>query len=90
MSEIDILGLAAGSCSTFALAPQALRVIRTREVHQLSLAMLCLMIIGALLWLSYGLVQADVSIILANAIALVFQITMMAVKVADVRRRTNA
>lgn len=73
IDPIDVLGLVAGGFSTFALAPQALKIGRSKKVDQLSLPMLFLMIVGASLWLTYGIVQDDLAIIVANAIALMFQ-----------------
>lgn len=85
MDSVTILGLAAGCCSTFALAPQAIKVWRTQQVHQLSIGMLGLMITGSVLWLSYGLFRADISIIWANAIAMLFISYMLSKKVQDIK-----
>lgn len=82
-----IIGLIAGTCTTFALAPQAWKVYRTGHVTQLSLRMLLLMFIGILLWLTYGTMRADISILWANVVALFFVTYMLIVKVRDVRAR---
>ncbi len=74
---LSILGLVAGGFSTFALAPQAIKIWRTREVDQLSVGMLVLMLVGASLWLVYGVLRADIAIISANAVAIVFQSYMV-------------
>jgi MtN3 and saliva related transmembrane protein len=86
LDAIDLLGIAAGCCSTFALAPQAVKVWKTQQVDQLSIGMLVLMQTGSILWLSYGLFQADVSIIWANAVAFGFILYMLSKKVASMRR----
>jgi MtN3 and saliva related transmembrane protein len=83
---VTILGLVAGCCSTFALAPQAIKVYKTQHVEQLSIGMLGLMFCGACLWLTYGLLRDDVSIIWANAVAFLFITYMGGKKVADIRR----
>ncbi len=90
IEPLDILGLAAGCCSTFALAPQAVKVWKYQKVDQLSLGMLVLMQTGCILWLSYGLFRADISIIWANAVAFCFIIYMLSKKIADDRRRAQA
>lgn len=82
---VTALGLLAGCCSTFALAPQALRVWRTQEVEQLSVGMLWLMITGCILWLTYGLFRMDVSIVWANGVAFIFITYMLTKKVQDIR-----
>lgn len=85
MEGLTILGLAAGCCSTFALLPQAMKVWTTGKVDQISIGMLSLMLTGACLWLTYGLLKMDVSIIWANAVALIFIVYMFTVKVRDMR-----
>ncbi len=85
LDPVTILGLVAGCCSTFALAPQALRVWRTQQVEQLSVGMLWLMISGCLLWLTYGLIRLDISIVWANGVAFVFITYMLGKKLQDIR-----
>lgn len=85
MDATTLIGLIAGTCTTFALAPQALRVYRTGHVDQLSLRMLVLMFVGILLWLTYGTIKQDLSILWANVVALFFVSYMLIVKVRDVR-----
>lgn len=87
IDPLDILGLAAGCCSTFALAPQAVKVWKYHKVDQLSLGMLVLMQTGCILWLSYGLFRADISIIWANAVAFIFIVYMLSKKIVDDRSR---
>ena len=85
LDPVTILGLVAGCCSTFALAPQAMRVWRTQQVEQLSVGMLWLMISGCILWLSYGLIRMDISIVWANGVAFVFITYMLGKKLQDIR-----
>lgn len=85
--DITWIGLIAGTCTTFALAPQAWKVYKTREVSQLSLRMLILMLVGIILWLWYGWLQQDVSILWANVVALFFVSYMLTVKVKDNQHR---
>jgi MtN3 and saliva related transmembrane protein len=80
---ITILGLCAGTCTTFAMAPQAMKVWRTKHVDQLSLRMLVLMFVGIILWLTYGSIIRDLSILWANVIALFFVTYMLVIKVKD-------
>lgn len=84
--DVTWIGLLAGTCTTFALAPQAWKVYKTGEVSQLSLRMLILMIVGIVLWLVYGGIKSDVSILWANVVALFFVTYMLWVKIKDVRR----
>ncbi|MDZ4744849.1 MAG: SemiSWEET transporter [bacterium] len=87
---LSILGLVAGCFSTFALAPQAIKIFRTREVDQLSIGMLVLMLVGASLWLVYGVLRADVAIMFANAVAIVFQSYMLTVCITHQVKKKRA
>ena len=89
MPEFDAtaaLGLIAGTCTTFALAPQAIKVWKSGKVDQLSLGMVSLMSFGTTLWLIYGYIRMDISIIWANAIAILFLSYLLFVKTRDVYR----
>jgi MtN3 and saliva related transmembrane protein len=81
---LTLLGLVAGAFSTFALAPQAWKVWKTGHVTQISLRMLLLMVTGATLWLTYGTLKMDISIVWANAVALIFIVYMLIKKIQDV------
>ncbi len=83
--DVTWIGLLAGTCTTFAMAPQAWKVYRTGQVSQLSLRMLLMMFAGIILWLVYGGLKLDVSILWANVVALFFVSYMLAVKIRSVR-----
>ena len=87
MDATTIIGLAAGTCTTFAMAPQAWKVYKTGHVTQLSLRMLMLMFTGIILWLTYGTIIMDISILWANVVALFFVSYMLVIKIRDVRER---
>jgi len=78
-----LLGLCAGTCTTFAMAPQAWKVFKTKRVDQISLRMLTLMFVGILLWLTYGALKEDISILWANAVAFFFVTYMLIEKIKD-------
>ena len=82
-----ILGIFAACCTTFSFLPQALRVWRTREVEQLSIATLSLMLVGVILWLIYGIFRDDIVIIGANVVAMFFVAYIWSVKVSDMREK---
>ena len=81
-----IIGLCAGTCTTFAMAPQAWKVYKTKHVTQISLRMLILMFTGIVLWLTYGTLIRDLSILWANIVGFFFISYMLVIKVKDVRR----
>lgn len=87
MEIVTIVGLTAGTFTTFAMAPQAYKVYKTGHVTQLSLRMLVLMFAGVLLWLTYGTMIMDISILWANGVNFFFVAYMLVMKVRDLRER---
>ncbi|MCW5695043.1 MAG: SemiSWEET family sugar transporter [Pseudolabrys sp.] len=74
------LGLAAAFCTTVAYAPQALKAWRSRSTADISLSMFLLMVTGIVLWLVYGLLIADVPLIVANGVTLCLAGAILALK----------
>jgi MtN3 and saliva related transmembrane protein len=64
--SIEILGAAAGFCTTFAFIPQLIK-IQKQGGRDLSYGMLIFYLTGVLLWLAYGIFLRAPSVILANA-----------------------
>ncbi len=69
MDYIEILGLLAAFFTTAANIPQAIKVIKTRDVKSLSVLTYTMLFIGMVLWVVYGVIRSDIPIILANAVA---------------------
>ena len=69
MNYIQALGLLAAFFTTIANIPQTIKVIKTRNVKDLSTLTYVMLFIGMILWVFYGIIRSDVPIILANAIA---------------------
>jgi len=66
--NIEIIGLIAAFLTTSAFVPQAVKILKTREVKDVSLTMYLVMFFGICLWFYYGLVRNSISIILANIV----------------------
>lgn len=65
------IGAAAAVCSTASFAPQAWKIIRSRDTASISAKMYSLTVAAFLLWLCYGWLRNDWALILPNAICLV-------------------
>ncbi|WP_131784244.1 SemiSWEET family sugar transporter [Protofrankia symbiont of Coriaria ruscifolia] len=63
---MTILGLVAGALTTGCWLPQLLRSWRTRSAGDISWTYLGVLGLGVTLWLSYGLLTDEMTIILAN------------------------
>ena len=81
MTDINwsaVIGTAGGVCSAMSFLPQMLKV-RRQGGRDLSMAMLALLLSGAILWLAYGLINQATSVVVANVaiIGLVSTTTIM-------------
>jgi MtN3 and saliva related transmembrane protein len=81
MSKIEFLGVAAGCFTTGAFAPQALKILRTRRVDDISMAMYVSFVTGVVLWLVYGIAIQSVSLMLANAVTLLLAGGVLVLKI---------
>ena len=63
---ITVLGLTAGLLTTSCWEPQILRSYRTRSTGDISWAMIAALGSGIVLWLAYGVIVRDTSLIVAN------------------------
>ncbi len=80
-STITIIGLVAAACTTISFAPQAIKIIKTRQTKDLSLAMYLILTMGIFLWLVYGILIKNLPIIIANTITLLFSSTILILKI---------
>ncbi len=71
MNPVTLLGLIAGTLTTFAFVPQVIKTWKTKSAGDLSIGTMSLICTGVLLWLIYGLLIGDVPVIAANAVTLV-------------------
>ena len=67
-----VLGLVAGTLTTLSFLPQLLKAWQSRSTHDISFGMLALFSAGLVLWIVYGVIVADVPVIMANSVTLVF------------------
>jgi MtN3 and saliva related transmembrane protein len=77
----DWVGYVAAALTTFSFVPQAVRTIRTKETHGISLWMYVMFNVGIAFWLVYGLVLMSWPMILANIVTLALSGTILALKI---------
>ncbi|HUC39106.1 MAG TPA: SemiSWEET transporter [Candidatus Acidoferrum sp.] len=76
-----ILGLIAGTLTTIAYLPQAIKVVRTKKTRDLSLPWLAILATGVAFWLVYGLLVSSLPIILANFFSLALILCILVYKI---------
>jgi MtN3 and saliva related transmembrane protein len=77
MTSIQILGLAAGTITSFTFIPQVIQIWKTKSAKDLSLVMLLLLITGVSMWLGYGILVKDAAIIYTNSMVLAMSLIML-------------
>jgi MtN3 and saliva related transmembrane protein len=78
--DVTMVGLIAGALTTGSSIPQVIKIIQTRSARDVSALFFIMMAIGMSLWLAYGLLRADLAIVLWNAISLIFCLTILGLK----------
>lgn len=80
-SVTELLGIIAGCLTTGSFVPQALKIMKTRDVSGISLLMYIALALGLVLWLVYGCINGQVSIIAANGITLALVLIILVMKI---------
>ena len=75
------LGYIAGFFTTIAFLPQVLKVWRTKSTKDISIWMFLIFTTGVFLWLIYGLMIFNYSLIIANTITLILSISILIAKI---------
>lgn len=75
--HIQIVGILAAIASTTSFAPQAWKIVSTRDVEGLSAKMYALTVTGFTLWLTYGIGKGDWALIVPNAICLAVSVFIL-------------
>lgn len=86
----DLLGFVAGVCTTVSFLPQVMQVWRTRSVDDISLGMYSTFVFGVCLWLVYGIVSAQIALIVTNVVTLALAGSVLSMKLRYGRRSACA
>lgn len=74
--NVEVLGLVAGALTSIASMPQLIKVIKTKNVEDISWLMLIILIVGLSLWVWYGIQNDELPIILSNSFAVLVNLTL--------------
>jgi MtN3 and saliva related transmembrane protein len=75
--DVNILGIVAGVLTSVSMIPQLIKVIKEKNVEELSWVMILVLICGLSLWVWYGILQNELPIILSNAFAVLVNLTLL-------------
>lgn len=73
----NILGLVAGGITSVAMLPQLIKVLKDKDVEDLSVLMILFLVLGLSLWVWYGIIKEELPIILSNAFAVIVNICLL-------------
>ncbi len=80
--DYHIIGFIAGIITSAGFIPQVYKALRTRKVKDISLFQPLVLSIGIFLWLIYGILRQDPTIITANAFGLICNLILLSLKIA--------
>ncbi len=89
MPLVTLLGTFAALCSTVSFAPQAWKIIRTRETKDISTGMYLLTVVGFAAWTSYGVALMQWPLIASNGLCFVLSAFILLMKLLP-RAEKNA
>ncbi|MBL0743912.1 SemiSWEET family sugar transporter [Chryseolinea lacunae] len=75
MDLMTVVGIAASALTATSLLPQLLKLIREKKAQDISVTMLSVLLAGLVLWICYGVLKNDLIIIVANAFAVLVNLT---------------
>ena len=74
------IGYVAATLTTLSFVPQAIKTIRSKDTHGISLGMYAMFTVGIVFWLAYGFVLMSWPMIVANIITLMLSATILTLK----------
>ena len=81
INYIDVFGFLAALLTTIAFLPQLYKTWQTKSADDVSIVMLILFITGLICWIIYGLKINSIPILVANLITLIFNLSILILKV---------
>ena len=83
MNGTELVGYVAATLTTVAFVPQALKALKERDTHSLSLGMYLIFTAGVALWGVYGWLLHDRAIVVANLITGTLSLAILWAKVKN-------
>lgn len=71
------IGIIAGILTSISMVPQLIKVLKEKDVENLSPLMIAILLTGVSLWVLYGVILKDGPIILSNAFSVLVNATLL-------------
>ena len=75
--DANILGIIAGILTSVAMLPQLIKVLKEKNVEDISWLMTAILITGLSLWVWFGILKEEWSIILSNGFAVLVNVVLL-------------
>ncbi len=72
-----IIGTIAGILTSVSMIPQLIKVLKEKEVENLSWGMIAVLLTGVSLWVVYGIMKDELPIILSNGFSVLVNTTLL-------------
>lgn len=76
----ELIGMVAGGLSTAAFLPQAWRIWITKNARDISLLTYCILGLGNIFWIIYGIEKSSISLIFTNSFILITALVIVYMK----------
>lgn len=76
----EIFGLVAGAITVSGFLPQIIKGYKTKSLKDLSYLLSTLIGVGMFMWIIYGIVFGSLSIIVANTVGVILNLTLLVMK----------
>jgi MtN3 and saliva related transmembrane protein len=87
MDAATVVGSLATLASTTSFAPQAWKIVKTRDTGAISTGMYAVTVVGLVLWLAYGLLRREWPLIATNGVCLVLSAFILLMKLLPCPKR---
>ncbi|MFD2265234.1 SemiSWEET family sugar transporter [Lacibacterium aquatile] len=81
MEPVTLIGAAATLCSTVSFAPQAWKIIKSRDTAAISMLTYSFTVAGFAFWLAYGILLLEWPLIVTNGVCLVLSAFILTMKI---------
>lgn len=72
-----LIGTAAGILTSVSMIPQLIKVLKEKDVENLSWGMIVVLLTGVSLWVVYGIMKNELPIILSNGFSVLVNTTLL-------------
>ena len=79
----EVIGLSAAFLTTSAFIPQVYKIYKEKNADGISLLMYIILFIGVILWFIYGILISSLSIVIANGITALLQLSIIIFKLKN-------